>query len=220
MVPFFTGTMETTYFDWGAENWNVVSLVDGRYTQELVQLSSTDPVATERYTYSWKQQGQLQAAQFLGVGNKLFQYGPPGTPLTLAATFDPETQVLTWLPGPSFASPWTRLGTPARFPTQDLRFSPGQSSVLYVFFDQGLRPDNSTGPKPSQSTCVGKIPLNPEAQTSFAQTARANRFAEIPSGTLDQLRFRCATADDTTVDVVGLGCAISFVVTIAPRGSG
>ena len=92
--------------------------------------------------------------------------------------------------------------------------------MLYVFFDQGLRPDNSTGPKPSQSTCVGKIPLNPEAQMSFAQTARANRFAEIPSGTLDQLRFRCATADDTTVDVVGLGCAISFVVTIAPRGSG
>ena len=103
-------------------------------TRKNVQLSSTDPVATERYTYSWKQQGQLQAAQFLGVGNKLFQYGPPGTPLTLAATFDPETQVLTWLPGPSFASPWTRLGTPTRFPTQDLRFSPGQSSVLYVFF--------------------------------------------------------------------------------------
>ena len=107
-----------------------------------------------------------------------------------------------------------------RFPSQDLRWSPGQSSVLYVFFDQGLRPDNSTGPKPSQSTCVGKISLNPDAQISHVQVARANRFAEIPSGTLDQLRFRCATADDETVDVVGLGCAVSFVVTIAPRGSG
>ena len=52
------------------------------------------------------------------------------------------------------------------------------------------------------------------------QVARANRFCEIPAGTLDQLRFRCATADDETVDVLGLGCGISFVVTLAPRGTG
>ena len=63
----------------------MVSLVDGRYKQELVQLTFTDPVLTERYSYAWKQNGHLQGAQFLGVGNKLYQYGPPGTPLTLVA---------------------------------------------------------------------------------------------------------------------------------------
>ena len=52
VVPFWTGTMETTRFDWGAEKWNVVSLVDGRYKQELVQLTFTDPVQTERYSYA------------------------------------------------------------------------------------------------------------------------------------------------------------------------
>ena len=212
--------METTRFDWGAEKWNVVSLVDGRYKQELVQLAFTDPVLTERYSYAWKQNGVLQAAQFLGVGNKLYQYGPTNAPMTLVATFGPDTQVLTWLTGPAYGSPWHRVGTPVYFPAQQMRWSPGQSSVLYVHFDTGLRPGNATGPKPAQNTCIGKISLNPDAQISHVQVARANRFAEIPSGTLDQLRFRCATADDETVDVVGLGCAISFVITIAPRGSG
>jgi len=220
VVPFFTGTMEDTRFDWGAEKWNAVTLADGRFKQELVQMTSTDPVATERYTYGWKQEGVLQSAQFLGVSNKLYLMGGGGTsPLTLVATFDSDTQVLTWT-GSTFGQPWTRLGSPVRLPTQDLRWNPGQSSVLYVHFDAGLRPDNSTGPKPTQSTCVGKISLAPDAQVNHVQIARANRFCEIPSGTLDQLRFRCATADGETVDILGLGCGISFVVTLALRGTG
>ena len=96
VVPFFTGTMEATRFDWGAEKWNAVTLADGRFKQELVQMPTTDPVATERYTYAWKQEGVLQSAQFLGVGNKLYLMGGGGTsPLTLVATFDSDTQVLT-----------------------------------------------------------------------------------------------------------------------------
>ena len=179
-----------------------------------------DP-ATERTAYGWKQDGHLQTAQFLGVSNKLYLMGGGvPNPLTLVATFDSDTQTLTWITGPAFGQPWTRLGAPVRLPTQDLRWNPGQSSVLYVHFDAGLRPDNSTGPKPTQSTCVGKISLSPDAQVNHVQVARANRFCEIPSGTLDQLRFRCATADGETVDILGLGCGISFVVTLALRGTG
>ena len=62
--------------------------------------------------------------------------------------------------------------------------------------------------------------MAPDAQVNHVQVARANRFCEIPSGTLDKLRFSCATADGETVDILGLGCGISFVVTLALRGTG
>ena len=207
----FTGTMQNDRLHWGSEEWVVQSLTQGQYSQELIQTG----LIQERYDYNWTQEGILQGflhPSLYGVGLNLYQMGTSD----VVATFDLDSQELRWTNG----SVWTRHGAPLQLSAQALRWMPGQSSVLYVHFEGSLRPDNSTGPQPLTSTCVGKISLDPNAQINHAQIARNNRFSEIAPGTLDQVKFRCANALGETVDLLKQGCSISMVVTLAPRGSG
>jgi len=186
-------------------------LFAGQYSQELIQTG----LIQERYDYNWKQEGVTQGAlnpYLYGVGLNLYKTGTN----VAVATFDLASQELRWTDG----TIWTRHGAPLGLQNQNLRWSPGQSSVLYVHFEGLLRPDNSTGPRPLQNTCVGKISLDPNAQINHAQIARNNRFSEIPPGVLDNIKFRVANSSDETIDLVAQGCSISLVVTLAPRGSG
>ncbi len=46
------------------------------------------------------------------------------------------------------------------------------------------------------------------------------RWVEIPPGTISVLKFFVRSAAGEVVDLVEMGCSISFILTIAPRGAG
>ncbi len=56
---------------------------------------------------------------------------------------------------------WARKGVELQLPAQSFNWQPGQSSVLYLHFENLLSPENSRGPKPTTSTCVAKLSLDP-----------------------------------------------------------
>ena len=93
---------------------------------------------------------------------------------------------------------------------QMLRYHEGQSSVLYLHFENLLSPENSRGPDPNSSTCAAKLTV---------EQTRAHRWVEIPPGTISLLKFFLRRPNGDVVDIVKQGCSISFILTIAPRGS-
>ena len=102
---------------------------------------------------------------------------------------------------------------------QRLRWHEGQSSVLYLHFENLLAPENSRGPDPNSSTCAAKLTVDPSSFVNNVVQTRAHRWVEIPPGTISLLKFFPRRPTGAVVDLVGLGCSISFILTVAPRGS-
>ena len=90
--------------------------------------------------------------------------------------------------------------------------------MLYLHFENLLAPENSRGPNPASSTCAAKLSLDPSVPVNNVIQTRAHRWIEIPPGAISLLKFFVRMANGNIVDLLGLGCSISFILTIAPRG--
>ena len=102
---------------------------------------------------------------------------------------------------------------------QRLRWHEGQSSVLYLHFENLLAPENSRGPDPPSSTCAAQLTVDPSSFVNNVVQSRAHRWVEIPPGTISLLKFFLRRPNGDVVDIVAQGCSISFILTIAPSGS-
>ena len=90
-------------------------------------------------------------------------------------------------------------------------------TVLYLHFEAGASGINTRGPEPSQSTCVAKIPLDPERNVNHVTISRAHRWIECSPGTLTSIKFFVRDSRGSVVDLKAEGASMSFVVTSAPR---
>ncbi len=125
---------------------------------------------------------------------------------------------LTWTAAKG-SQVWTPLGVPMELGHQMLRYHEGQSSVLYLHFENLLPPENSRGPDPHSSTCAAKLTVDPAAFVNTVVQTRALRWVEIPPGTISLLKFFLRRPNGDVVDILSQGCSISFTLTVAPRGS-
>jgi hypothetical protein len=82
----------------------------------------------------------------------------------------------------------------------------------------GLSSLASRGPNPKSSTVVAKLSLDPTSTVNHIGLQRANRYVEIPPGTISHITFFVRTAAGHIIDLAGLGASISFILTIAERG--
>ena len=114
---------------------------------------------------------------------------------------------------------WTRVGPPLQLPAAELRWQPGQNSVLYLVFENLLMPENSRGPTPGANTTACKLSIDPTLAVNHVQIGRSHRWIEIPPGTISNITFGLRLPNGTLVDLQGLGVNVSFVLTIAPRGT-
>ena len=137
----------------------------------------------------------------------------------LQGTYDTATGNMSWV-GQDGNTTWSNVGAKLTLPAQVLRWQAGQSSVLYLHFENMLSPDNSRGQQPQLSTCAAKMALDPTSLVNNIIQTRAHRWIEIPTGAISQVKFFVRSAAGQIVDLVGMGCAISFTLTIAPRGGG
>ena len=126
---------------------------------------------------------------------------------------------MSWLTETGSAT-WTRKGALLYLPCQELRWQPGQSSILYLHFENLLSPENSRGRCPVHCTCVAKMSLDRRMFVLTGIPTRAHRWVEIPPGTISMLKFFVRMASGEVVDLVEMGCSISFILTIAPRSAG
>ena len=98
-------------------------------------------------------------------------------------------------------------------------FQAGNSNaVLYLHMEGGLSSLASRGPNPQSSTVVAKLSLDPTSTVNHIGLQRANRYVEIPPGTISHITFFVRTAAGHIIDLAGLGASISFILTIAERG--
>ena len=169
-------------------------------------------------TYTWTQDGVQQTPDELygSFGTNL--YGMPGKPaagdvVREVAAYTANT--LLWSDG----HVWTRVGPAVSLPAAELRWQPGQNSVLYLHFENLLMPENSRGPRPGANTCGCKLSIDPTLAVNHVQISRSHRWIEIPPGTLNSTTFGLRLPNGTLIDIQGLGVNVSFVLTIAPRGT-
>ena len=110
-------------------------------------------------------------------------------------------------------------GAAPKVPAQILNFQAGNSNaVLYLHMEGGLSSLASRGPNPQSSTVVAKLSLDPTSTVNHIDLQRANRYVEIPPGTISHITFFVRTAAGHIIDLAGLGASISFILTIAERG--
>ena len=145
-------------------------------------------------------------------------YGMPDLPnagQSLREVASYTNNQLTWDDG----HVWTRVGPPLQLPAAELRWQPGQNSVLYLVFENLLMPENSRGPTPGANTTACKLSIDPTLAVNHVQIGRSHRWIEIPPGTISNITFGLRLPNGTLVDLQGLGINVSFVLTIAPRGT-
>ena len=129
--------------------------------------------------------------------------------------YDQVTGQITWNKGPQ----WTARGAAPRVPAQVFSFQAGNSNaVLYLHMEGGLTSLASRGPNPKSSTVVAKLSLDPTSTVNHIGLQRANRYVEIPPGSISHITFFVRTATGQIVDLAALGASISFILTIAERG--
>ena len=203
--PFFTGSLDTSGFVCG-ETFTLSVADAGEYRQVLEKSGSS---------LLWKQDTFSQGTYF-ALGTRVFEASgaTPPTRATVKGTYDTSTGNMAW------DTAWTGQGLPLSLPAQSLMWQPGQSSVLYLHFENLLAPENSKGPNPYSSTCAAKLSLDPTAPVNNIVQTRAHRWVEIPPGTISQVKFFVRMGNGQPVNLIEMGCSISFILTIAPRGSG
>ena len=168
--------------------------------------------------YTWWQEGEQQ---FKGTQPILLEQS--GTDLReispnkgeMEGKYDQVTGQITWTKGPQ----WTARGAAPRVPAQVFSFQAGNSNaVLYLHMEGGLTSLASRGPNPKSSTVVAKLSLDPTSTVNHIGLQRANRYVEIPPGSISHITFFVRTATGQIVDLAALGASISFILTISERG--
>ena len=133
----------------------------------------------------------------------------------MTAKYHQTTGQLNWNGG----QVWSARGAAPKVPAQILNFQAGNSNaVLYLHMEGGLSSLASRGPNPKSSTVVAKLSLDPTSTVNHIGLQRANRYVEIPPGTISHITFFVRTAAGHIIDLAGLGAIISFILTIAERG--
>ena len=220
----FTGTWtegRPKEIDWSGDVWVNTSYDGVPLVQSLNRYRADVTPNTQRVDfYKWYQDGIEQNQQFIGVENALYIPGDiaDATPALKVAEYDQSMGTLTWLPqSTNPGQVWTVFGPKRRRPAEALTWQPGQNSVLYLHFESQLQPENTRGPRPSSSTCVAKLSIDPTQMVNHLQVMRAHRHIEIPPGSMSQVTFFIRTPMGQVIDLHALGASISFVLTIAPR---
>ena len=80
-------------------------------------------------------------------------------------------------------------------------------------------PDNSRGPRQGANTCGAKLSIDPTLAVNHVQIAWSHCWIEIPLGTISNITFGLRLPNGTLIDTQALGLNVSFVLTIAPRGT-
>ena len=137
----------------------------------------------------------------------------------LVGKYDQSTGQITWTVQTGASGPnWTYRGAAPQIPAQVLKFQAGNSNaVLYLHMEGGLTSLASRGPNPKSSTVVAKLALDPTSSVNHIGLQRANRYIEIPPGTISHITFFVRTAAGHIVDLSALGASISFILTIGER---
>ena len=91
--------------------------------------------------------------------------------------------------------------------------------MLYLHFENLLMPENSRGPRPGANTCGAKLSIDPTLAVNHVQISRSHRWIEIPPGTISNITFSLRLPNGTLIDLQAMGINVSFVLTIAPRGT-
>ena len=204
------------------DTYTLVSRPTGSFEQKM----TPEVGGTMRYHLKHWQDGKDMMATdqvYVAVGSKIYESAPGSHPPT---TYDKRSALvaewggdkLTWTAAKG-SQVWTPQGVPMELGYQMLRYHEGQSSVLYLHFENLLAPENSRGPDPHSSTCAAKLTVDPSSFVNNVVQTRAHRWVEIPPGTISLLKFFLRRPKGDVVDIVKQGCSISFILTIAPRGS-
>ena len=196
------------------EEWNLTTLEQFQVKQVL----SPKLVSDGLRTYHWRQDGVDQTPDGLygSRGTKLFAMPDlPNAGQVLREVASYTNNQIQWDDG----HVWTRVGPPVQLPAAELRWQPGQNSVLYLHFENLLMPENSRGPRPGANTCGAKLSIDPTLAVNHVQISRSHRWIEIPPGTISNITFSLRLPNGTLIDLQALGINVSFVLTIAPRGT-